>query len=87
VTFFCFVLISKLTNMKEIQENGVRKMAIYKYKCLDCGQKFQLEVTKNMPPAIICPKCKSEEFKADYEQPEIEPKFPKDNIRCFCALK
>jgi len=62
-------------------------MAKYKYKCADCLEKFTLEVTKDKKPERICPKCGSENIKADYEQPEIPERFEKDNIRCFCALK
>ncbi|KJS20759.1 MAG: hypothetical protein VR72_13355 [Clostridiaceae bacterium BRH_c20a] len=62
-------------------------MAKYNYKCVDCSEKFVLEVTKDKKPKLLCPKCQSGSIKADYEQPEIPEKFEKDNIRIFCALK
>lgn len=62
-------------------------MAKFKLKCTECKEKFTIEVTKENKQKRHCPKCGSENIRADYEQPEISPKFESDGIRCFCPLK
>ncbi|MDK2823541.1 MAG: hypothetical protein PWP71_1459 [Clostridia bacterium] len=67
--------------------SGGIKMAKYNLKCVDCSNKYTVEVIKDKTPQLACPKCKSDNIKADYEQPEIKPKFESDNFKCYCALK
>jgi DNA-directed RNA polymerase subunit RPC12/RpoP len=62
-------------------------MARYNYLCKNCSEKFLLEVTKEIKPELICPKCGSHNIKQDYDYHEVREDLEDDHIRCYCAAK
>lgn len=64
------------------------EMAVFKFICKDCSEKFQLEVTKEKKPALVCPRCGSHKIKQDYEHKEPPVNLKDDDntfIRCYCS--